>query len=1248
MKRNARTLLCLLLPPLLVSLSAQEAFPGSEQERPPASTTVSNEIVGIALDPVAAKELQAEVGPDHRTIFSLQPAPSPERPTEAVAGWVTELANGLNRWDPDAQTWRAARAEFETTGGGYVVARQTRHQAILAPDLRVEGAVDLMTPEGLRLRSTILGLGVRDRASERSVLLAELKSSTAELVSANEVIYRDAFDDVHADVRYSLKRDEFEQDLVLREEIAPEWLEELGINPATAELFVMTEFFEAPTPEVKAQVLVTSRGMERADQELEFGSMRIGVGRAFSQGEPRGEGDVIVQKSWSRLEGRQFLIEAVDYLELAPLLERLPAAEGARVRTWEGKVGRSAALPRRVEAVREVRADAPQMRDGRVEVVGPTRPAGERRYAMTEREKGVVVDYILILGGSSTSFTLEADKTYSVTGTFTVNGPLTIEGGTVVKYASTNSASIVVNTVNCQTGRYLPAVFTSRDDHTVGEKLTTAVSIGTYPGPALTIRSSGQKLSDVRVRYADCGVFFQYTSAATRHTVSHCQFVRCGQAIRADAYGSSPQLLALRNVLIDNATTGIYGYNVQASIEHLTANQCGQLLSNYNGGYSSSLFLTNSLLLGTPSGNGSVSSNATSSYASGTPGVFQSVGGGNFYLPGGSPNRDAGVTLIDATLAGELKELTTQAPVVYASGTTPTGDLTLFPQAQRDTDVPDRGYHYAPLDYAVAFLTLNNGVTATVKPGTAIGVYGNRGVVVENHGHLVVEGTPAQMVRFTPYTTVQEQAYNWSVDPSYSQSLVVGPPHDTTGQSVTATIRCRFATFSGLAYCGAGINTDCAWFAPLAIDVKDCQFFNSAAFFGGHFSRPTVIDAKNNLFIRGWRRFYGWGTFNVHNNLFWSGTNTFYNLSVGWQVRDNAFHDTPLSSLSGITNSHNAYLGVGQVQLTGASPPNVVASSFNYVKGPWGSSYHASAGLRDQGSRTAAAAGLYHHTTTGGKEAASQVDIGFHYPAGEIGSAGLVAHWALDEGSGTSASDSSGKGHTMNLINGPTWVSGTVGSGALQCDGSNDYGTTPDASDLRLPNDLALSFWMYKTVEQPTVSTRMVGKGTSSGANGNYAVFTYANTGGKLLFQQNTPGGSWMNLVSGSATAVNTWYHVAAVKSGAVHSLYLNGTLDASGAFGSAAAVSADPVNLAYIVGQTPFAGRLDDVRIFNRAVSSVEVEALATQARFDTDGDGLPDVIEDVNGNSAVDSGETSWQSASDTGLKIRISRPGANQPIP
>ena len=50
MKRNARTLLCLLLPPLLVSLSAQEAFPGSEQERPPASTTVSNEIVGIALD----------------------------------------------------------------------------------------------------------------------------------------------------------------------------------------------------------------------------------------------------------------------------------------------------------------------------------------------------------------------------------------------------------------------------------------------------------------------------------------------------------------------------------------------------------------------------------------------------------------------------------------------------------------------------------------------------------------------------------------------------------------------------------------------------------------------------------------------------------------------------------------------------------------------------------------------------------------------------------------------------------------------------------------------------------------------------------------------------------------------------------------------------------------------------------------------------------------------------------------------
>src|SRR3989344_8523640 len=51
---------------------------------------------------------------------------------------------------------------------------------------------------------------------------------------------------------------------------------------------------------------------------------------------------------------------------------------------------------------------------------------------------------------------------------------------------------------------------------------------------------------------------------------------------------------------------------------------------------------------------------------------------------------------------------------------------------------------------------------------------------------------------------------------------------------------------------------------------------------------------------------------------------------------------------------------------------------------------------------------------------------------------GLVGYWTFDEGSGTTANDSSGNNNTGTLINGSTWTTGKIG-GALSFDGTNDY-----------------------------------------------------------------------------------------------------------------------------------------------------------------------------------------------------------------
>lgn len=90
-------------------------------------------------------------------------------------------------------------------------------------------------------------------------------------------------------------------------------------------------------------------------------------------------------------------------------------------------------------------------------------------------------------------------------------------------------------------------------------------------------------------------------------------------------------------------------------------------------------------------------------HASIPTGLFQQVGAGNYYLAAGSPHRNVGVTSIDSRLARELRTLTTYPPLVLTTDFT--AATTLAPQAQRDSDTPDRGYHYPSLDYQ-----RNNGV----------------------------------------------------------------------------------------------------------------------------------------------------------------------------------------------------------------------------------------------------------------------------------------------------------------------------------------------------------------------------------------------------------------------------------------------------------------------------------------------------------------------------------------------------------
>ena len=167
----------------------------------------------------------------------------PDGRTTLEPHFVTELASGLN-YPKDGQ-WAPSKEEIEIFPEGSV-ARQGQHQVILAGNFNSEGSIDLMTPDGKRLRSHVLGIAYLDTVTGRSELIAQPKDSFGE-VAGNRVIYRDAFRGPFlADVRYTYTRGGFEQDIILHE--APPSPADYAMDPAFVRLEVWTEFLQPPVP----------------------------------------------------------------------------------------------------------------------------------------------------------------------------------------------------------------------------------------------------------------------------------------------------------------------------------------------------------------------------------------------------------------------------------------------------------------------------------------------------------------------------------------------------------------------------------------------------------------------------------------------------------------------------------------------------------------------------------------------------------------------------------------------------------------------------------------------------------------------------------------------------------------------------------------------------------------------------------------------------------------------------------------
>jgi hypothetical protein len=265
------------------------------------------------------------------------------------------------------------------------------------------------------------------------------------------------------------------------------------------------------------------------------------------------------------------------------------------------------------------------------------------------------------------------------------------------------------------TSLYRPVVFTSKSDDTVGDWIDSSTGTPARQQHVALVTTQAGTVRGARFLYARTALC--PTAALVAEDV---QFMDCGNALDAWA-----QPVTVRNALFaltDNLVAGnVAGLN--ATGEHWTADRFGTVVALQANKSLAALNLTNCLLTTgtnwvTGTNNPVIYTNAVTWLASNS-GIYQTVGAAAYYLADASSYRNAGTTNVSASTLTLLRARTTCPPLVFSNVTFST-DTTFTPQAQRDTDTPDLGYHYAPLDYVFGGCHSDQ-ANLTVTAGTALG-----------------------------------------------------------------------------------------------------------------------------------------------------------------------------------------------------------------------------------------------------------------------------------------------------------------------------------------------------------------------------------------------------------------------------------------------------------------------------------------------------------------------------------------------
>jgi len=193
----------------------------------------------------------------------------------------------------------------------------------------------------------------------------------------------------------------------------------------------------------------------------------------------------------------------------------------------------------------------------------------------------------------------------------------------------------------------------------------------------------------------------------------------------------------------------------------------------------------------------------------------------------------------------------------------------------------------------------------------------------------------------------------------------------------------------------------------------------------------------------------------------------------------------------------------------------------------------------------------------------------------------LVGRWQFDEGTGTTVGDTSGNCHNGTIVD-PTWITGKMGK-ALQFSG-NGYVEISHNATLNPRNALTIEAWINPATNMQW--RKVISK--SLNKNTDYSIFQGADN--NLAFSIKM--GSMARTVYAPANSVplGEWTYLVGTYDGTRMRLYLNGAQVNSIAISGEINCHTEPLRIGGDAPGAYFEGQIDEVSIYNAALSAAEI----------------------------------------------------------